>query len=78
MRGRMEGFVVVDYMPRADEALRALTGWLRDGRLKDRVDVQHGLENAPTVLNRLFSGQNQGKQLLEIAKPSGARRAPAG
>lgn len=76
MRGRMEGFVVVDYMPRADEALRALTGWLRDGRLKDRVDVQHGLENAPAVLNRLFTGQNQGKQLLEIATQSGARPAP--
>jgi NADPH-dependent curcumin reductase CurA len=70
MRGRMEGFVVVDYMPRADEALRALHAWLREGRLKDRVDVQHGLENAPATLNRLFSGQNLGKQLLEIAKPS--------
>jgi NADPH-dependent curcumin reductase CurA len=78
MRGRMEGFVVVDYMHRADEALRALAGWLREGRLKDRVDVQHGLENAPAVLNRLFSGQNQGKQLLEIAKPSRPRPAPAG
>jgi NADPH-dependent curcumin reductase CurA len=78
MRGRMEGFVVVDYMHRADEALRALAGWLREGRLKDRVDVQHGLENAPAVLNRLFAGQNQGKQLLEIAKPSRPRPAPAG
>jgi NADPH-dependent curcumin reductase len=78
MRGRMEGFVVVDYMHRADEALRALAGWLREGRLKDRVDVQHGLENAPAVLNRLFSGKNEGKQLLEIAKPSRARPAPAG
>lgn len=76
MRGRMEGFVVVDYMHRADEALRALSGWLREGRLRDRVDVQHGLENAPAVLNRLFSGQNQGKQLLEIAKPSRPRPSP--
>lgn len=77
MRGRMQGFVVVDYMPRADEALRALGGWLREGKLKDRVDVQHGLENAPATLNRLFSGQNQGKQLLRIAEPSAPHRASA-
>lgn len=70
MRGRMEGFVVVDYMPRAEEALEALGGWLREGRLKDRVDVQHGLENAPATVARLFSGQNLGKQLLRIAEPS--------
>jgi NADPH-dependent curcumin reductase len=75
MRGRMEGFVVVDYMPRANEALGALTGWLREGRLKDRVDVQHGLENAPATVARLFAGQNLGKQLLQIAKPSMPRSA---
>jgi NADPH-dependent curcumin reductase len=73
MRGRMEGFVVVDFMPRADEALRALGGWLREGRLKDRVDVQHGLENAPATIARLFAGQNVGKQLLKIAEPSTPR-----
>ena len=36
-------------------------------RLKDRVDVQRGLENAPATLARLFKGENRGKQLLRIA-----------
>jgi NADPH-dependent curcumin reductase CurA len=67
MRGRMQGFVVVDYMPRAQEALDALAGWLREGKLKDQVDVQNGLENAPAILARLFTGQNRGKQLIKIA-----------
>lgn len=66
-RGRMEGFIVLDFMPRAGEAVAALAGYLRDGRLKDRVDVQHGLERAPDVLARLFKGENDGKQLLRIA-----------
>jgi NADPH-dependent curcumin reductase CurA len=70
MRGRMQGFVVVDYMPRAQEALAALAGWLREGKLKDQVDVQHGLENAPTILARLFKGENRGKQLIKSADPS--------
>ena len=61
-RGRMEGFVVIDYMPRAAEAM-APFGWLA-GKIKDRVDVQEGLEHAPAALGRLFAGENDGKQLL--------------
>jgi NADPH-dependent curcumin reductase CurA len=71
-RGRMEGFVVIDFMARADEALAALGTWLREGKLKDLVDVQDGLENAPAIMARLFAGQNRGKLLIKIAEP-GAR-----
>ena len=67
-RGRMEGFIVLDYMARAGEAVKALSQWLKEGKLKDRVDVQHGLENAPAALLRLFKGENDGKQLIQIAE----------
>jgi len=66
-RGRMEGFLVVDYMKRAPEAFMQLFSWVQSGELVDRVDVQEGLENAPRALRRLFLGENQGKQLLKIA-----------
>ncbi len=69
-RGRMEGFVVIDYMPRAAEAMTALATWLREGKLKDRIDLQHGLENAPAAVERLFKGENAGKQLVRIADPT--------
>jgi NADPH-dependent curcumin reductase CurA len=69
-RGRMEGFVVLDYMPRAAEAIEAMTRWIQEGRLKDQVDVQDGLENAPAAVARLFRGENRGKQLLRIADPT--------
>jgi NADPH-dependent curcumin reductase CurA len=69
-RGRMEGFIVLDYLARAGEAVAALSGWLREGRLKDRVDVVHGLENAPAALLRVFEGKNQGKQLVRLGPPS--------
>ena len=67
-RGRMEGFIVFDYMPRAAEAIGALAGWVQGGNLKYKVDVQHGLENAPATLRRLFEGRNEGKQLLRVAE----------
>jgi NADPH-dependent curcumin reductase CurA len=66
-RGRMEGFLVLDYMSRAGEAVAALMGWVREGKIKNKVDVQRGLENAPTTLRRLFEGRNEGKQLLRVA-----------
>jgi hypothetical protein len=67
-RGRMEGFIVSDFAPRFAEAAQALAGWVAEGKLKDRVDVQKGLENAPATLRRLFRGENTGKQLLQIAE----------
>ena len=65
-RGRMEGFIVIDYLPRAAEAVGALAGWLREGKLKDRVDLQEGFEQVPAALIRLFTGENRGKQLVRI------------
>jgi NADPH-dependent curcumin reductase CurA len=67
-RGRMEGFIVLDYLPRAGEAIGALAGWVQSGKIKTKVDVQDGLENAPATLRRLFEGRNDGKQLLRIAE----------
>jgi NADPH-dependent curcumin reductase CurA len=66
-RGRMEGFLVSDHMARAGQAIADLAGWVREGKIKDRVDIQNGLENAPKTLNRLFTGANIGKQLLKIS-----------
>jgi NADPH-dependent curcumin reductase CurA len=68
-RGRMEGFIVLDYLARAAEAVMPLFQWLKEGRIVDRVDVQQGLESAPRALRRLFVGDNQGKQLVKIAEP---------
>jgi len=72
-RARMEGFIVLDYARRFPEAIDALAGWLREGRLRQKEDVALGLENAPKTLLRLFAGQNFGKQLLKIADASLAR-----
>ena len=74
-RGRMEGFLVLDYMSRAAEAIGALAGWVQAGKLKNKVDVQHGLENAPATLRRLFEGRNEG--LKGARDQSGALRGYA-
>jgi len=66
-RATMSGFIVLDYMSEYPVARRRIGAWIRSGRLKFAEDVQHGLENAPRTLMRLFTGANFGKQLLRIA-----------
>jgi NADPH-dependent curcumin reductase CurA len=69
-RLRMEGFIVIDYLDRAPEAFEALMGWVGAGEFAWREDVQEGFENIPATLQRLFTGQNKGKQLLKLADPA--------
>jgi NADPH-dependent curcumin reductase len=45
-----------------------LADWVKEGKLNIGVDAQHGLENAPATLRRLFEGENEGKQLLRVAE----------
>jgi NADPH-dependent curcumin reductase CurA len=66
-RGRMEGFIILDYLPRAAEAVHDLMAWVASGELKYQIDLQEGFENIPGTLQRLFTGQNFGKQLLKIS-----------
>jgi len=65
-RARMEGFVILDYLPRAGEAVAHLVRWVGEGRITWEADIQTGFENAPKTLLRLYDGSNFGKQLLEI------------
>jgi NADPH-dependent curcumin reductase len=68
-RARIEGFLVLDYVPRAAEAMDALGRWLQEGKLKYRVDWVDGLENAPTAINRLLEGANVGKVVIRVSEP---------
>ena len=66
-RGRMEGFIVLDYASRFGEATTKLLEWVEGGKIAHREDIQEGFENAPQTFLRLFDGSNKGKQLLRIS-----------
>jgi NADPH-dependent curcumin reductase CurA len=68
-RGRMEGFIILDYLPRAAEAAKDIMAWVASGDLIYKIDLQEGFENIPVTLQRLYTGHNLGKQLLKIADP---------
>ncbi|HLK18119.1 MAG TPA: NADP-dependent oxidoreductase [Bryobacteraceae bacterium] len=66
-RAKMEGFLCSDYGPRAEEAFTQLIGWLMAGKIKYKVDVVQGLENAPNALGKLFDGSNAGKLIVQVS-----------
>jgi len=68
-RARMEGIVVFDYADRYHLGVKALAGWMKDGKLKSKEDIVQGLENFPLALNMLFEGKNFGKLVLQVATP---------
>jgi NADPH-dependent curcumin reductase CurA len=68
-RARMEGIVVFDYADRYPQAVAELAGYLKDGRMKSREDVvEGGVAAFPGTLPRLFSGENFGKLVLQVAR----------
>lgn len=67
MRGKMEGFLILDYAADFPAAVMEMAQWVMQGKVKYQVDVQEGLENAPETFQRIFTGKNKGKQLLKIA-----------
>ena len=68
-RARMEGIVVFDYADRYHLAIAEMAGYLKDGRMKSKEDVvTGGVAAFPSTLPKLFSGENFGKLVLEVAR----------
>lgn len=63
---RIEGFAVLRYADRFPEALDALAGWVRDGKLVFREQIEPGIDSAIPAFLKLFDGSNQGKLMLDL------------
>jgi NADPH-dependent curcumin reductase CurA len=65
-RGRMEGFIILDYFDRFPAGQAEVGGWLASGKLKSSEHLVEGLEHAPDALNLLFTGGNTGKVIVKV------------
>jgi hypothetical protein len=63
----LRGFIVLDFEDQTSDFLRDVGGWLKQGKLKYREDIVHGLEKAPEALIGLLEGHNFGKLLVKVA-----------
>jgi NADPH-dependent curcumin reductase len=68
-RASMTGFVVFDYAKCYPEAIAEMSQWLVDGRLTSIEDTVPGdITMFPSMLARIFSGENTGKLALELQR----------
>lgn len=65
-RGRMEGFVTLDYAAQYDEARSKLAEYLRSGELVHQDEIVSGLQNTPQHFLRLFDGSHRGKLMVRL------------
>lgn len=63
---RMEGFVVIKYRNRFAEAVAAIAQWIHAGEITFREHIDRGLENTPQSFLRLFTGDHEGKLIVDV------------
>ncbi|MEI9994499.1 MAG: NADP-dependent oxidoreductase [Rhizomicrobium sp.] len=69
-RARIEGFIIIDYLPRFAEFIAAMGPWVSEGKIKYDTTIVPGIENALDALGMLFTGGNTGKLLLQVSQES--------
>jgi NADPH-dependent curcumin reductase CurA len=65
-RATLRGFIISDHLDRWPTALKDLTQWVVEGRIKYRESITEGLQNAPAAFIGLLEGKNFGKQLIKF------------
>lgn len=67
-QARVQGFLVSSFVERFPEGLEQLATWLKQGKLKYREEISHGIEAAPQAFIGMLQGRNQGKQLVQLSE----------
>ncbi|HVI01670.1 MAG TPA: NADP-dependent oxidoreductase [Enhygromyxa sp.] len=67
-RLKVQGFIILDYIPRFEQAATELIGWLSAGKLRARTHVIEGFTSLPSALRELVGGQstNIGKMVVKL------------
>jgi NADPH-dependent curcumin reductase len=65
-RATLSGVIVFDYFPVAATAIADLSNWLTSGSIQYREHVITGIENFVPALQMLFTGDNNGKLVLQV------------
>ncbi len=63
----MSGFFYFDYEHRWNDARRHLAQWLREGKIRDPLDISYGFDKVPDAALGQFTGANFGRKLVQIA-----------
>jgi NADPH-dependent curcumin reductase CurA len=66
IQARTEGFIILDYSSRSDEARAELAAMVESGALHHQEHIVKGIERAPEALNHFFRGVKRGETLVQV------------
>jgi hypothetical protein len=61
----MQGFIVSDFYEKFPVAIKQLSAWLKEGKLKYTETIVEGFDNTPQAFLDLFEGKNEGKMVVK-------------
>ena len=65
-RATMKGMVVFDYKNDYPIAIKQISEWFSEGKLKSNESVFNGIDNFYEIFLKLFNGNKRGKLILKI------------
>jgi NADPH-dependent curcumin reductase CurA len=67
-RLRVQGFIILDYIPRFGDAMPQLAKWAAEGKLRSRIYEIEGFERLPDALRELVGGKSKkiGKMVVKL------------
>ncbi|MEP9852374.1 NADP-dependent oxidoreductase [Staphylococcus aureus] len=63
----MKGFIVANYADDFANASKQLAQWVQEDKIKTKTSVMNGFENLPKAFRNLFTGDNFGKQVVQVS-----------
>ncbi|MDG0843658.1 NADP-dependent oxidoreductase [Staphylococcus equorum] len=63
----MKGFIVANYADDFANASKELAQWVQEDKIKTKTSVMNGFENIPEAFRNLFTGDNFGKQVVQVS-----------
>ncbi len=67
----VRGFIVFDDTSKQADFVRDMSGWLKSGEVKYKIDVVDGIENTVDAFQGLLTGRNRGKLVIKVGEEPG-------
>nr|WP_263314692.1 NADP-dependent oxidoreductase [Mammaliicoccus sp. Marseille-Q6498] len=64
----MQGFIVAQFEDDFKPAAEQLAKWVSEDKIKSEVTIDQGFDQIPNAFRKLFTGDNFGKQVIQIAE----------
>ncbi|WP_188556582.1 NADP-dependent oxidoreductase [Hymenobacter glacieicola] len=64
---KLQGFIISNYYQRWPEGVAQLTAWYQQGKLRTEETITEGFDQIPAAFLGLFTGENTGKALVQVA-----------